>query len=105
MPRTYSSTTFAHLLPGGLPTLNQGADQFAPFPEKATIEKLFSVPEVCQYLRLRDRTVYAAIQEGRLTASWIGRRHMVSESDLAAYVKNQQKVPSWHGKKANVETK
>jgi excisionase family DNA binding protein len=108
MKSTYTKgTTFNALLGSGLPKLpGQGADSFPAFsPEKPVIEKLYTVPEVAQYLRIGPRPVYAAIQEGRLVSSWVGRSHLVSESNLAAYVKVQERATSWHGKKVMPEAK
>jgi excisionase family DNA binding protein len=100
MERT-SSTTFEGLIPGGLPTLTgQGANQFPAFnPAPAPkLERLWTVPEVCEYLRIGERGVYRAISESRLLASWVGRQHLVSESDLARFVENQKAETSWHQK-------
>src|SRR6266702_3210547 len=97
--KTYSSTTFAGLIPGGLPTLNQGADQFPAFTPAPKPEKLYSVPEVGEYLRVGERPIYKWIAEGSLIASWVGRSHLVSESNLVAFLKNKEQASSWHGKK------
>lgn len=96
-------TTFATLIGSkNLPNLpGQGGPDvpFAPTPTPPVIEKLYSVSEVGRYLRIGVRPIYAAIKSGKLVASWIGRAHLVSESSIIAYVKLQQGVSSWHGKK------
>jgi excisionase family DNA binding protein len=89
MSRTYSGTTFAALLPGGLSTLNQGADQFAPFSS----ERLFTAEEAAAYLRVEPRTLCKFItgqRDHKLSASWIGRRWIIKESALLAFIKAQE---------------
>lgn len=90
MSRTYSGTTFADLLPGGLSTLNQGADQFAP-------ERLFTAEEAAAYLRVEPRTLCKFItgqRDQKLSASWIGRRWIIKESALLAFIKAQEQDSS-----------
>jgi excisionase family DNA binding protein len=89
MSRTYSSTTFAALIPGGLPTLNQGSDQFPPFSS----ECLYTSAEAAAYLRVEPRTIHKFITSDRtnkLAASWIGRGWLIKESALAAFIKAQE---------------
>lgn len=78
-----------------LPTIaGQGRDNFQPFAR----ERLLTVPEVGEYLHVGERPIYKWIAEGRLVASWIGRSHLISESDLARFVENQKAETSWHQK-------
>jgi len=86
MSHTYSGTTFAALIPGGLPTLTQGAGQSPPFAP----ERLYTVEEAAEYLHIGDRTVYKFIAEGRLIASWVGRSHLITQSNLVAFVKGAE---------------
>ncbi len=100
--RSYTTLPPLPVLPG------QGRDAFpafSPIPEKPTIEKLYRVSEVGQYLRTGERPIYKAIAEGRLKSAFIGRSHMISESNLASFVKAQEKVTSWHGRKTIAESK
>jgi excisionase family DNA binding protein len=96
--------TYSTLPP--LPTLpGQAADSFPPFTPVPVIQKLYTVPEVGQYLRMGECPIYKAIAEGRLIASWVGRQHLVSESNLAAYVKAMEAETSWRGRKVTAEAK
>jgi excisionase family DNA binding protein len=47
--------------------------------------------EAGQYLRCEPRTIGKFIASGKLSASWVGRRWLVSESNLRAFVQGQQK--------------
>ena len=87
MSRKSTGTTFAGLTPGGLPTLPQGRDQFPPFAP----ERLFDTDEASAYLRVEPRSIGKFIASGKLGASWIGRRWLVSESNLKSFVDGQQK--------------
>jgi len=102
MIRSYAKLPPLPLLPG------QGKDAFPAFnptPVKPTVERLYTVPEVGEYLRIGPRPIYKAIAEGHLVSSFIGRSHMVTESNLAAFIKNQEKATSWHGRKVIAEVK
>jgi hypothetical protein len=92
--RTYSSTTFAGLIPGGLPVVNgQGADSFPPFsptPQNPVIERLFTVAECEPYLHMGARPILKAIASGKLVSSFCGRQHLISESSIAAYLEGQK---------------
>lgn len=74
-----------------LPTLPMGADNFAPF------ERLFDSEEAAKYLRVEPRTVCLYITRDsspKLKASRIGKRWIVTESNLRAFVKaNEQDFP------------
>jgi len=49
-------------------------------------EKLLTVPEVAEVLRVRVSTVQRHIRQGRLPAALFGRQYLVRESDLDSYV-------------------
>jgi excisionase family DNA binding protein len=103
MKRT-TCCTYSTLPP--LPTLRgQAADGFPPFTPAPVIEKLYTVSELGDYLRMGPRPLYAAIQEGKLKSAFVGRQHLVSESNLAAYVKAMESETSWHGRKVVPEAK
>lgn len=100
------TTIYPFNSPTPLPVISgQGANQFPAFSPAPKLERMYTVPEVGEYLRIGPRPVYRAIAEGKLTASWVGRSHLVSESNLAAYVKSQEQASSWHqkGPKGSVE--
>ncbi len=95
--------TYSTLPP--LPTLpGQAADSFPPFTPAPVLERMYTVHELTTYLRLGQRPILTAISEGRLTSSFVGRQHLVSESSLAAFLKHQEGA-SPYSKKPNVETK
>ena len=93
MSRT-NCCTYTTLPP--LPTLPMGQGQ--PFNPTPKLQRLWTVPELGEYLHIGERSIYKAISEGRLIASWVGRQHLVSESNLAAFVKLQESDSSWHQK-------
>jgi excisionase family DNA binding protein len=69
---------------GGLPSLPQGPEfTFNP-------ERLFTSQEASAYLRIEPRTLNKFITTGKLVGSWIGRRWLVSESSLRAFLKGQE---------------
>jgi len=81
------SRTSPFASPVPLPILSgQGPDSFAPF----ATERLYTVQEVASYLRVLPRTVGHFItdntRDNKLKASFIGRRWIVSESNLRAFV-------------------
>ena len=102
MKRTHSSTKLSNLLPGGLP-IDNSSPAFTPAPAQPQLSRMFTVSEVAQYLRLGERPIYKWIAEGRLVASWVGRMHLVSEPNLAAFVKSQESDSSWHQKARDTE--
>ncbi|MDR3575048.1 MAG: helix-turn-helix domain-containing protein [Anaerolineaceae bacterium] len=87
MNRKSTGTTIDALMKGGLPTLNQGRDQFQPF----STERLYDTEEASAYLRVEPRTIGKFIASGKLSASWVGRRWLVPESSLSSFVQGQQK--------------
>ena len=81
------TTIYPSSSPTPLPTLNMGANQFPPF----TPERLYDTDEASAYLRVEPRSIGKFIASGKLGASWIGRRWLVSESNLRAFVQGQEK--------------
>lgn len=68
-------------------TLPQIPSPAAP-PE---LEPMLTVKQVCALLHLKcPRVVYRAIREGTLVSSMIGKSHLVSESNLARFLKGQE---------------
>ncbi|MDP8978784.1 MAG: helix-turn-helix domain-containing protein [Actinomycetota bacterium] len=49
-------------------------------------ERLWTVGEVAEHMRVSDMTVYRLIRSGRLPALKVGRAYRVTGSDLAAYL-------------------
>ena len=93
------STTFSGLTKGYYDRLpGQGRDVPYPAPASPVLEKLYNLVQVGEYLRLGVRPLIKAISEGRLTSSFVGKQHLVSESAIAAYLRNQQGT-SPYGKK------
>ncbi|MGA8742979.1 MAG: helix-turn-helix domain-containing protein [Terracidiphilus sp.] len=60
----------------------------------STTERLFTVQEAAEYLRLTPRTIGRYIGYGYrgigLKASWIGRRWIISQSNLRAFIAANQ---------------
>ena len=77
--------------PAPLPVIaGQGADAFAPF----ATERLYTMQEAAEYLRVEPRTIGKFISDesrtNKLKAAWIGRRWIISESNLRAFVDGQE---------------
>jgi excisionase family DNA binding protein len=100
--RTHSSTTFKSLMKSGHSALpGQGPD--IPFaPAAPVLDKLYTLPQISEYLHIGTRSLQTAISEGRLTSSFVGRQHLVSESSIATYLERQQGT-SPYGKKHTPE--
>jgi len=60
-------------------------------PQKRNIEKLLTVAEVAEVLRVSERTVYRHIIDGQLTSKRIGRFHRVKVKDLEAFIEGETK--------------
>jgi len=50
------------------------------------MEKLFNVEELAQALRINKQTAQRFIREGKIKAHKVGKRYMVKESDIDAYL-------------------
>jgi hypothetical protein len=104
MNRRLSNTTFGSLMTSGHTTLpGQGPIVPYPIPPTPVLEKMYDLVELGRYLRLGPRPLMRAISEGRLTSSFVGRQHLVSESSIASYLEGQ-KGTSPYGKKPHPET-
>ncbi len=73
-------------------------------PAQPRLQRLYNLAEVGEYLRLGPRPLMKAIASGKLVSSFCGRQHLVSESAIADYLKNQQGT-SPYSKKAIAEAK
>jgi hypothetical protein len=73
-------------------------------PAPPQIRRMFTVTELEPYLRMGQRGVLKEIARGRLISSFCGRKHLVSEASLAAYLK-QREGTSPYGKKPATESK
>jgi len=63
------------------------------------VERLLTVTEVAQYLRLSNMTVYRLIRQGQLPAMRVGRSWRVREDDLTeflAHAEHDQDDPEHH---------
>jgi excisionase family DNA binding protein len=74
----------------GPKALPMGAPQFPPF----STERIYTTEEIAAYLRCEVRTVCNFIADGRLSASRVGRRWLVSERSLNAFLIEAQKPGS-----------
>ena len=54
------------------------------------MEKLYTVKEVVEIVKLHRYTIYRHIDEGLLKAVKIGQKYQVKESDLQEYLKGDQ---------------
>lgn len=70
-----------------LPTLPQGADAFQPFEP----EQWLTVEEVAAQTRVGKAGILTFIKSGELKASFLGRKYLVSRSDLQQFVSNRQR--------------
>jgi excisionase family DNA binding protein len=68
-----------------LPTLPMGADQFQPF-----VSEWLTTSEVAAILHTQVNFVCQLIQQGKLVASFIGRRYLVKNTNLEAYMRSQE---------------
>jgi len=68
-----------------LPTLPMGADQFEPF-----VSDWLTTSEVAAILHTQVGFVCQLIQQGKLVASFIGRRYLVKNTNLEAYMRSQE---------------
>jgi excisionase family DNA binding protein len=54
--------------------------------------QLVTVAEAAEALRISDRTVFRSIEKGELPVVRLGRRVLLREQDLAAYVNERTAV-------------
>lgn len=55
-------------------------------------EKLYTLQEVANYLRVSRQTIYNYVTAKRLKASKIGKEYRVTEKDLKDFMKNGRNV-------------
>ena len=83
------SRTSPFAAPTPLPPLpGQGADNFAPF----STERLYTMAEAAEYLRVEPRTIGHFINDARpnkLRASWVGRSWLITASALREFIEKQ----------------
>ena len=53
-----------------------------------TAEKLYTLQEVADYLRVSRQTIYNYVTAKKLKASKIGKEYRVTEKDLQDFLKN-----------------
>lgn len=63
----------------------QGADQFQPF-----VSDWLTTEECAAVLHVKVNYVCQLIQQGKLVASFIGRRYLVKNTNLEAYMRSQE---------------
>lgn len=51
-------------------------------------DKLYTLQEVADYLRVTRQTIYNYVTAKKLKASKIGKEYRVTEEDLQAFIKN-----------------
>ena len=61
-------------------------------PAKFEDNRLLTIREVAEYLRVDPKTVRRLIEDGELAAHKIGRQWRISESDLKKYLRDR-----WRG--------
>lgn len=52
------------------------------------MEKLYTTEEVMEMLHVSRRTLYRYIQSGALNTVKVGKRHLISESNIKAFLDN-----------------
>lgn len=57
-------------------------------------EKLLTVKETANYLKLNPLTVYSYIQAGKLPAIKFGRNYRIDRFDLIKFIKNHKTCPN-----------
>ena len=61
-------------------------------PAKFEDNRLLTIREVAEYLRVDPKTVRRLIEDGEMAAHKIGRQWRISESDLKKYLRDR-----WRG--------
>ena len=52
--------------------------------------KIYDLQEVCEILKMNIQTIRIYIKEGKLKASKVGRKYVITEEDFKAYLENQR---------------
>lgn len=63
------------------------------------MEKLYTVNEAKEYLRISDPTIRRYIKDGRLKTQRMGRQHRITETELKAFFDRQ--IDYYFGTKNN----
>lgn len=75
-------------------------------PAQPKLERLYTTPQLCEFFHVGERAIYRWIASGKLVTSKIGRNHMVTESNLAAFIQGAEGESFRHQKaKATTEAK
>ena len=52
--------------------------------------KIYDLNEVCDILKMNIQTIRIYIKEGKLKASKIGRKYIITEEDFKAFLESQR---------------
>lgn len=52
--------------------------------------KVYDLNEVCELLKMNIQTIRIYIKEGKLKASKIGRKYIITEDDLKEFIESQR---------------
>lgn len=55
------------------------------------MEKIYTVAEARDYLKISDASIRRYIKDGRLESQRIGRQHRITESSIKAFLDSQGK--------------
>lgn len=55
------------------------------------MEKIYTVAEAREYLKISDATIRRYIKDGKLKSQRIGRQHRIAESSIKAFLNLQVK--------------
>ena len=64
----------------------------------AELQRVLTVSDAAQRLKVKANTVRRLIQEGELIGFKVGQQWRVEERDLSAYVRRQKKKEAWREK-------
>lgn len=52
--------------------------------------KIYDLQEVCEILKMNIQTIRIYIKEGKLKASKVGRKYVITEEDFKAFLESQR---------------
>jgi excisionase family DNA binding protein len=52
--------------------------------------KIYDLNEVCEILKMNIQTIRIYIKEGKLKASKVGRKYVITEEDFKAFLESQR---------------
>lgn len=52
--------------------------------------KVYDLNEVCEILKMNIQTIRIYIKEGKLKASKVGRKYIITEDDFKAFLESQR---------------